>query len=91
MVVTSPTTEHYTGGESRVVPLFPELRPHIEESFERAASGAEFVLTRCRDADTSLLRIIRKAGLQPWPKLFQNLRSTRETELAEGFPLHVDR
>ena len=24
-----------------------------------------------------------------WPKLFQNLRSTRETELAEDFPMHV--
>jgi len=34
-------------------------------------------------------RIIQRAGLQPWPKLFQNLRSTRETELAEQFPIHV--
>ena len=38
---------------------------------------------------TQLLRIIAKAGLTPWPKLFQNLRSTRETELAENNPLHV--
>jgi hypothetical protein len=36
-----------------------------------------------------LSRIIRKAGLKPWPKLFQNLRSTRETELADQFPQHV--
>ena len=27
--------------------------------------------------------------MQPWPKLFQNLRSTRETELADDFPMHV--
>ena len=26
-------------------------------------------------------RIIEKAGLEPWSKLFQNCRSTRETEL----------
>ncbi|MEM6260746.1 MAG: integrase, partial [Planctomycetota bacterium] len=38
---------------------------------------------------TQLKRILRKAGLEPWPKLFQNLRSSRETELAERFPLHV--
>ena len=38
---------------------------------------------------TQLLRIIQRAGLQRWPKLFQNLRSTRETELAEDFPMHV--
>lgn len=35
------------------------------------------------------IRIIAKAGLTPWPKLFQNLRITRETELAETNPLHV--
>jgi hypothetical protein len=38
---------------------------------------------------TQLERIIRRAGLQPWPKLFHNLRATRETELAESFPIHV--
>ena len=30
-----------------------------------------------------------KAGLKPWPKLFQNLRATRATELAAEFPAHV--
>ena len=29
------------------------------------------------------------AGLQRWPKLFQDLRRTRETELAVDFPMHV--
>jgi hypothetical protein len=29
------------------------------------------------------------ARLTPWPKLFQNLRSTRETELTKEYPLHV--
>jgi hypothetical protein len=38
---------------------------------------------------TQLERIINKAGLKRWPKLFQNLRSTRETELAERWPEHV--
>ena len=27
--------------------------------------------------------------VRAWPKLFQNLRSTRETELAEQYPIHV--
>jgi hypothetical protein len=51
------------------------------------------VITRYRDATQNLRtqfgRILRKAGLKPWPKPFQNLRSTRETELAERWPLHV--
>ena len=33
--------------------------------------------------------IIERAGLKTWPKLFQNLRASRETELVEKFPIHV--
>lgn len=93
MTVRSPQTEHHEGRESRLVPLFPELRPHLEGAFDAAEPGTEFVITRYRDKNSNLRtqfeRIIRKAGLQPWPKPFQNLRSTRETELAESFPIHV--
>ena len=39
--------------------------------------------------DRQLERIIGRAGLKPWPKLFHNLRSTRQTELAERYPIHV--
>jgi hypothetical protein len=35
------------------------------------------------------MRIIRRAGLTPWPKLFHNLRASRETELAAEYPTHV--
>ncbi len=91
--VDSPKTEHHPGGAFRMVPLFPELLPYLRDAFELAEPGAEFVITRYRDAKvnlrTHLTRIIRKAGIEPWPKLFQNLRSTRETELAETYPLHV--
>ena len=34
-------------------------------------------------------KIIRRAGLKPWPKLFHNLRASRQTELAQRFPEHV--
>ncbi len=93
MTVHSPKTERHEGKASRVVPIFPELRPQLEAVFDAAAEGTEFVITRYRDSNsnlrTQLNRIIRKAGLTPWPKLFQNLRSTRQTELAEKFPSHV--
>ncbi|HEX4128506.1 MAG TPA: site-specific integrase [Pirellulales bacterium] len=91
--VPSPKTEHHEGRGSRLIPIFPELLPHLEEAFEQAAAGTEYVITRYRghkaNLRTQLTRIIQKAGLEPWPKLFQNLRSTRETELAEDFPIHV--
>ena len=36
-----------------------------------------------------MLRDIDAAGLSPWPKLWQNMRASRETELVEQFPAHV--
>ncbi len=93
ILVHSPKTEHHPGGESRMVPLFPELLAPLREVFEAARPGTKRVINRYRlrnvNLRTHLLRIIRQAGLKPWPKLFQNLRSTRETELAEQYPLHV--
>jgi integrase len=93
ITVHSPKTEHHPGKDSRTIPLFPELRPFLEEAFEQAPEGAVYVIGRYRNTNknlrTRLERIIRRAGVKPWPKLFVNLRSTRETELAESFPMHV--
>lgn len=91
--VPSPKTEHIEGKESRMIPMFPELKPHLEAAFEQAEPGTEYVITRYRGGNvnlrTQLERIIRRAGLQPWGKIWQNLRSTRETELMESYPAHV--
>ncbi len=38
---------------------------------------------------TQLLRIVRRAGVEPWERLFHNLRASRETELAKEYPIHV--
>ncbi len=93
MRVTCVKTAHHDGKAERWVPLFPELRPYLEAAWEECEPGTEWVITRYRDASqnlrTTLEKIIRRAGLHPWPKLWQNLRSTRQTELAESFPAHV--
>lgn len=93
ITVHSPKTERYPGGASRQIPLFPELLPHLREVFEQAEPGGEYVITRYRGKSlnqrTQLTRIVRKAGLEPWPKPWQNLRSSRQTELTQFFPEHV--
>lgn len=92
MLVHSPKTEHHVGGESRIMPIFPELLPYLEDARELAGTS-EFVVTRYRDVNanlrTQMLRIMRKAQVKPWPKLFHNLRATRQTELENEFPTHV--
>ena len=93
ILIHSEKTEHLEDGETRWCPLFPELRPYLLDAFEQAEPGTEYVITRYRRRDTNmrtqLLRIIARAGLTPWPRLFHNLRATRETELCEDFPAHV--
>jgi len=105
MRVASPKTEHIEGKAWRYVPLFPELLPHLQAVFEEVEGredwslrpdrpmSAEPVVSRYRDGNvnlrTRLMKTIRRAGIEPWPKLFQNLRSTRQTELAEEYPAHV--
>jgi len=90
--VRSPKTE-YQGKSSRVVPLFAPLHAILLEAFEQAAPGAVYVVERYRDTRSNLRtqahRIIRKAGLEPWGKTFQNCRSSRETELVETFPIQT--
>ena len=91
--VPSPKTEHHEGKGERMLPLFPELRPHLEAAFDEAPEGTEFVITRYRDATqnmrTQFNKIVRKAGLTPWQKPFHNMRATRQTELSDQFPEHV--
>lgn len=88
--VPSPKTEHIAGGGSRLIPIFPELRPFLDRAFEEAKDGAIHVVARYRGANanlrTQLLRIIDRAGVDRWPRVFQNLRASRETELMESNP-----
>ena len=48
------------------------------------------VFTRWNSADQNLrtpfLKVLRRAGIKAWPKLYQNLRATRQTELLAQFP-----
>lgn len=76
----------------RHCPLFPELLRAFQESWEVAEDGAEFCLSRHRSSEnlrTQFGRILASDGIDPWPRLFQNLRSTRRTELQETYPNHV--
>jgi len=78
--------------KKRIVPLFPELRPLLEAAFDAAEDGTEYVVGEYSSKSnfrSKMARIVEQAGLNPWPKIFQNLRSTRETELAGRLPMHV--
>lgn len=92
--VRSPKTEGHEGQGERIIPLFPELRVVLVEAFEAAPDGAVYIVNGYRDATaanlrTQLGRIIERAGLQAWPRLFNALRASRATELAADYPIAV--
>ena len=91
--VTSPKTKRY-GKATRVVPLFPEIREAIDEAFSMANDGATWVIPMLagqpsKNLGTTFKKIIRRAGVEVWSKLFQNLRSSRRTELEQEHPTYV--
>jgi len=93
ILVHSPKTERHKGKDTRLMPLFPELRKPLLDVYSEAPEGSEHVITAYRNPNCNLRtqfeRILKRAGVQPWPRLFQNLRASRATELAAEFPSHV--
>lgn len=93
--ITSTKTAHHKGKGERLIPLFPELRQHLNEAWDLLEPGdSPYVIHRYRDTSANLrthfVRIIRKAGLLPWERVFHNLRGSRQNELIEqGHPVHV--
>lgn len=91
--ITVPSSKTAKKGKPcRVIPLFLELRPYLERAL-MSPEGAEYVIQRYRDPSVNLrsqlLRIVRKAGVEPWERPFHNLRASRQTELSDTFPAHV--
>jgi integrase len=93
ILVRSCKTERHAGGESRLIPLFAELRPFLLAAFEEAPAGAVHCIERQRlsscNLRTQAQRFIVRTGLKPWPRVFQNLRASRETELSAIYPLRT--
>lgn len=89
MRVTSPKTVRHGKGY-RVVPLFSELRRYLEEAFDPTEERCiPSYSGRGCNLRTSLLKLIEKAKLKPWPRPWHNLRASRQTDLAALYPLHT--
>jgi integrase len=91
--VPCPKTEHLDGKDVRLMPLFPEIRRELEAWRLDAPMDREFILKPAvspkTNLRTGLIKILKRAGITRWEKVFQNLRSTRATELRDRFPTHV--
>jgi integrase len=93
MMVLSPKTEHHEGHESRVIPLFPEvakeLRAWMLECPETHDDSVFPDITAESNLRTQTEKLIRRAGVEQWPKLYNNLRSSAATDLVRKHPIHI--
>jgi len=86
----------------REIPIWPEIKTALDDFLRetgktpgKTPGKKDFVFPELSGSDKSgaLLRkqfraILKKGGIQEWPKLFNNLRATRDTELQDVYPLH---
>ena len=96
ITVSNIKTASTTGKATRTMPLFPELIPFLKAVEKDAEPADVYVITGQENLTfnhasvrSRIHKMIKRAGFQIWPKLFVNLRSSRETELVQQFSLHV--
>ncbi len=103
MSIPEPKVEHHEGRGIRSCPIFPELRPILDEAFEIFGDKSEYVVAapqyraaantamgwKNANLRSEMTRLLRRAGVSGWPRLFHSMRASRQTELQREFPLHV--
>jgi len=66
--------------------------PIRRASTTTAPDGQKFVVPRILDPRTNLrttlTKIVERAGFEPWPRLFQNLRASCATDWVQRYPNH---
>jgi integrase len=91
LVLDSSKTQHHDGYDMRKIPMMPILEKHLL-AWQLECQPGERVFPGI-DADTNLRttfqKIITKAGVKPWPKLWQNLRASGATDYAKRLPAHI--
>lgn len=92
LTIRSPKTERYKGGDKRDYPLFRELEREfraLKSEREETSGGSvdvdDFVFRRGLTASNMrkpFLKILKRAGVEPWEKLFHNLRASCDQDIS---------
>ncbi len=91
ILIHSPKTAHIEDKDSRLAGIMSEVLPLLEQQFEMVDEGAEFVLPRMahKNYRKFFLKYLDRAGIKPWPALFNNLRKSAVTDAHDWLPPHV--
>ena len=90
-IVHAHKTERQGKG-TRIVPIFPELAPYLQEAWEAAPEGEDRVfpnITPESNLRMWLGKVAVRAGVELWEKPWVNMRAAAVTDAADKFPGHV--
>lgn len=91
LTVRSPKTEHHDGHEQRIIPITPNLMNLLQDRFAETEDGQQYLVTI--NGKGALIRRVRpiwkRAGVEPWKRLWQTLRQSCEKEWAMTFPQYA--
>ncbi len=102
MSIPEPKVEHHEGRGARSCPIFPELRPILDEAFEIFGDKSEYVVAAAQyraaantamgwknsNLRTEMTRLLRRAGVSGWPPVaLATCRQTVEVLLTRRPPL----
>ena len=78
------------GKPERMVPIFAELRDYLSRQFDAVEEGEVYVFPRLRshtNTATTAAKYVTAAGFVVWPKFWNSLRASCETDLMDDFGL----
>ena len=93
--IPEPKVERHEGRGIRSRPIFPKLRPILDEAFEIFADKSEYLVAEPQYRAAAIMamgwknanprsemkRLLRRAGVSGWPRLFHPMPASRQTEL----------
>lgn len=70
----------------RTFPLFPELRDYLEPARKASGPVVEGIRTD-KNLRSRVTRLLERCGIERWERLFQNLRSSRQSDLCRKYSI----
>ena len=89
ILIRSPKTEHHETGDSRMVPLFAELKALLDTAYF-SDSESEYILPTIRlnsNPATYAKKLVENAKESVWSNFFNSLRASTETDLMDEYGL----
>ena len=85
----SPKTRN-KGKSERMVPIFESVEPLLQKQYDEAGEGEKYVFPKLRSHSnlaTTAAKYVQAAGLAVWPKFWNSLRASCETDLMDVYGL----